>query len=109
MSVAQGNAVIAANEKGPAMEHCAIDLGGRKSQICIRASNGAVLHDPRDLCGGISHRGCRARSRPRGESCRRHAGADAGGRSAANENGSMCGMRDALVSARTMLINNARG
>jgi len=30
------------------MEHCAIDLGGRKSQICVRASNGEVLVE--ELC-----------------------------------------------------------
>ena len=29
------------------MEHCAIDLGGRKSQICVRASDGQVLHEER--------------------------------------------------------------
>lgn len=27
------------------MEHCAIDLGGRKSQVCIRASDGTVLFE----------------------------------------------------------------
>jgi transposase len=27
------------------MEHCAIDLGGRKSQICIRSSDGQVLFE----------------------------------------------------------------
>lgn len=31
------------------MDHCAIDLGGRKSQICIRASDGTVLFEgPQD-------------------------------------------------------------
>ena len=29
------------------MEHCAIDLGGRKSQICIRASDGQVVLERR--------------------------------------------------------------
>ena len=29
------------------MEHCAIDLGGRKSQVCVRASDGTILHESR--------------------------------------------------------------
>jgi transposase len=29
------------------MEHCAIDLGGRKSQVCIRASDGSIVHESR--------------------------------------------------------------
>lgn len=29
------------------MEHCAIDLGGSKSQVCVRASDGQVLHEQR--------------------------------------------------------------
>lgn len=29
------------------MEHCAIDLGGRKSQVCIRDAKGEVLHEER--------------------------------------------------------------
>jgi transposase len=36
-----------AHEKEPAMEHCAIDLGGRKSQVCIRASDGSIVHESR--------------------------------------------------------------
>src|SRR5438309_5933403 len=31
--------------KEPAMEHCAIDLGGRKSQICIRSGDGQILFE----------------------------------------------------------------
>jgi transposase len=27
------------------MEHCAIDLGGRKSQICIRSGDGEILFE----------------------------------------------------------------
>jgi hypothetical protein len=27
------------------MDHCAIDLGGRKSQICVRAADGTVLFE----------------------------------------------------------------
>src|SRR5260370_28204017 len=34
-------------KKEPAMDHCAIDLGGRKSQICVRDSQGQVLHEDR--------------------------------------------------------------
>src|SRR5256885_1577514 len=30
------------------MEHLAIDLGGRKSQICIRAGDGAIVHESRE-------------------------------------------------------------
>ena len=29
------------------MEHCAIDLGGRKSQLCIRDANGTILLERR--------------------------------------------------------------
>jgi len=29
------------------MEHCAIDLGGRKSQVCIRDAGGQVVHESR--------------------------------------------------------------
>lgn len=29
------------------MNHCAIDLGGRKSQVCIRGGDGVVLHEGR--------------------------------------------------------------
>src|SRR5437667_4619493 len=34
-------------EEEPAMEHCAIDLGGRKSQVCIRAGDGSIVHESR--------------------------------------------------------------
>jgi transposase len=27
------------------MEHCAIDLGGRKSRVCIRSSDGSIVHE----------------------------------------------------------------
>src|SRR4051812_122093 len=37
-----------AHEKEPAMEHCAIDLGGKKSQVCIRASDGSIVHESRE-------------------------------------------------------------
>jgi transposase len=29
------------------MEHCAIDLGGRESQVCVRGADGHVLHEER--------------------------------------------------------------
>jgi len=29
------------------MNHCAIDLGGRKSQVCLRAPDGGLLHESR--------------------------------------------------------------
>lgn len=36
------------------MEHCAIDLGGRKSQICIRASDGTVLYEGQQDTSSLS-------------------------------------------------------
>src|SRR5256885_1011571 len=32
-------------EEEPAMEHCAIDLGGKKSQVCVRSSDGQLLYE----------------------------------------------------------------
>jgi predicted NBD/HSP70 family sugar kinase len=29
------------------MEHCAIDLGGRESQICVRSSDGQIVDERR--------------------------------------------------------------
>ncbi len=29
------------------MEHCAIDLGGRESQVCVRRANGDLLFEGR--------------------------------------------------------------
>src|SRR6266850_3383191 len=47
-TVAHGShAVCSPQEEEPAMEHCAIDLGGRKSQVCVRASDGTILHESR--------------------------------------------------------------
>ena len=34
-----------ATRKRPAMEHVAIDLGGRKSQVCVRAADGTILEE----------------------------------------------------------------
>src|SRR6267378_838651 len=47
-TVAHGSyAVCSPQEEEPAMEHCAIDLGGRKSQVCVRASDGTIVHESR--------------------------------------------------------------
>jgi len=37
------------------MEHCAIDLGGRKSQICIRAGDGTVLFEGQHDTSSLPH------------------------------------------------------
>jgi transposase len=34
-------------EEGPAMDHVAIDIGGRESQICARSADGSVLEEKR--------------------------------------------------------------
>lgn len=38
------------------MYHCAIDLGGRKSQLCIRSAQGEIVHEAR--CDTLSLREC---------------------------------------------------
>jgi len=142
------------------MEHCAIDLGGRKSQVCIRASDGSIVHESRQETLEL---GEFLRTRPKSrvviETCAEAFSiADAaalaghevrvvpatlvktlgvGGRrtktdrrdarilsevssridlpsvhipsGCSREVKSICGMRDALVSARTKLINSVRG
>jgi transposase len=142
------------------MEHCAIDLGGRKSQVCIRASDGSIVHESRQDTLDLAEflRG-RPKSRVTVETCAEaFAVADAargaghevrvvpatlvktlgvGGRRTktdrrdaqvlsevscridlpsvhipsewSRETKSICGMRAALVHARTLLINNVRG
>src|ERR687887_77107 len=35
------------SERRPAMEHIAIDLGGRESQVCVRAPDGSILEERR--------------------------------------------------------------
>jgi transposase len=142
------------------MEHCAIDLGGRKSQVCIRASDGSIVHESREetLELGDFLRG-RPKSRVIVETCAeaftvadtaRSAGHEVRVVSAtlvktlgvgarrtktdrrdaqllsevscridlpsvhvpsgwSREVKSICGMRDALVHTRTLLINNVRG
>src|SRR5258708_23101553 len=38
------------------MEHCAIDLGGRKSQICIRSSEGQIAWEERCETAALKER-----------------------------------------------------
>jgi transposase len=45
--VPQVNAAYAARRRKPAMQHLAIDLGGRESQICIRNERGKILREAR--------------------------------------------------------------
>lgn len=142
------------------MEHVAIDLGGRESQICVRSSEGEILEEkrvPTPSLKSFLHR--RPKSRVIVETCAEaFAIADAaiteghevrvvpgtlvrslgvGARKTksdrrdaqvlsevsaridlpsvhvpsqqAREWKTMCGMRDALVQARTSLVNNVRG
>lgn len=142
------------------MEHCAIDLGGRKSQICVRASDGTVVLERKQETLALGEfLSTRAPSRVILETCAeafrvadlaREAGhevrvvpatlvrtlgvgarrtktdrKDAAALSEvstridlpsvhipskeARERKAICGMREALVHARTMLINNVRG
>ena len=141
------------------MDHLAIDLGGRESQICVRASDGRIVEERRwptrrwgriwraagepGDCGNVRE-ALRSPRRPRRRatrcgSCRRGwcgrlgVGArriktdrrDAQVLSevscridlpsvhipspAARQRKTLCGMRDALVHARTQLINTVRG
>ena len=142
------------------MEHCAIDLGGKKSQVCIRASDGSILHESRqdtlelakflrtrpssrvvvetcaeafalaDAARGAGHEvrvvsatlvkslgvGARRTKTDRRDaqvlsevSCRVDLPSVHIPSTASRDLKAMCGMRDALVSARTKLINNVRG
>lgn len=36
-----------AQRKGPAMQHIAIDLGGKESQICVRSADGVIVEEVR--------------------------------------------------------------
>src|SRR3954468_6671312 len=143
------------------MEHCAIDLGGRKSQICIRAGDGTVLFEGQHDTSSLPHylrelpHKCRVIVETAAEAFRIADAAMAAGHqvrvvpatlvrtlgvgsrrtktdrkdarilsevscridlpsvhipsSRARGWKSRCGMRDALVSTRTKLINNLRG
>jgi transposase len=142
------------------MEHCAIDLGGRKSQVCIRSSEGSIVHESRqdtlelaaflrarppsrvivetcaeafaiaDAARSVGHEvrvvpatlvktlgvGARRTKTDRRDaqvlsevSCRIDLPSVHIPSARSRELKSMCGMRDALVSARTKLINNVRG
>lgn len=142
------------------MEHIAIDLGGRKSQICVRSSDGAIVVEQRR---STSELGLWLAQRPSGrvilETCAeafavadaalqighevrvvpatlvRSLGVGARGQKTdrrdaqvlsevscridlpsvhipkleSRERKSMCGMRDALVRSRPLLINTVRG
>src|SRR5262249_23001847 len=37
------------------MDHCAIDLGGRKSRVCIRAADGRVLFEGQQETSSLPH------------------------------------------------------
>lgn len=52
------------------MEHVAIDLGGRESQVCVRAADGTVVEERRLATGGLAaYLGKRPRSRVVLETC----------------------------------------
>lgn len=119
------------------MEHIAIDLGGRQSQICVRASDGQIILQRRQATSELAEFVAkRPPSRVIVEACAEAflgVGAhgvksdrrDADALSLAScridlpsvhipsrqsrERKSRCGMHDALVRSRTLLINNVRG
>jgi transposase len=142
------------------MEHLAIDLGGRESQICVRSSDGQIVEERRCRTAALpAYLATRPRSRVIVETCSEAFGiADAalaaghevrvvpstlarslgvGARRLktdqrdaralsevscrvelpsvhvpshwSREAKSLCGMRDALVSSRTKLVNSVRG
>ena len=142
------------------MDHCAIDLGGRKSQVCVRAPDGRVLFEGRldtpslpdflrqvpqsrviletaaeafriaDAAKSAGHEvrvgpatlvrslgvGARKTKTDRRDaralsevSCRIDLPSVHIPSARSREWKSICGMHDALVSARTKLINNLRG
>jgi transposase len=77
-SIATSWRIIVAQEKTrsrrkrrrPAVEHIAIDLGGRESQICIRSSDGTIVEELRRHTGGLkSYLGTRPTSRVILETC----------------------------------------
>jgi transposase len=41
------HALYGANERRPVMDHIAIDLGGRESQVCVRGSDGVIREERR--------------------------------------------------------------
>lgn len=142
------------------MEHVAIDLGGRESQICVRSADGTILQEKRwktdelgeylksrptsrvivETCSegfgvadtarllghevrvvaatlvrslGVGQRGIKTDVRDARllseASCRMDLPSVHVASSRSRQRKSMCGMREALVAARTMLINNVRG
>jgi transposase len=142
------------------MEHVAIDLGGRESQICVRASDGVIIEERRARTAALGrYLGSRPHSRVILETCSEsfHVADQAralghevrvvpatlvrslgvGSRGVKNDRKdarvlsevscrielpsvhipsekarelkSLCGMRDGLIRARTLLINTVRG
>lgn len=141
------------------MEHVAIDLGGKESQICVRSSGGEILEERRLPTRSLKEFLHRPKSRVIVETCAeafaiadaalekghevrvvpgtlvRALGVGARGMKSdrrdaqvlsevsaridlpsvhvpskqSREWKAMCGMRDALVKARTSLVNNVRG
>lgn len=142
------------------MEHCAIDLGGKESQVCVRGSDGQIIEERRCRTAALpAYLATRPRSRVVVETCTEaFATADAalavghevrvvpatlvrslgvGARrlktdrrdaqvlsevscridlpsvhvpsQQARQRKTMCGMREALVGARTKLVNTVRG
>jgi transposase len=142
------------------MEHCAIDLGGKESQICVRSGDGQIVDERRCRTAALpAYLAARPRSRVVVETCSEAFGiADAalltghevrvvpatlarslgvGARRLktdrrdarvlsevscridlpsvhvpsrqARQRKTMCGMREALVGARTKLLNTVRG
>lgn len=143
------------------MDHVAIDLGGKESQICVRAADGTILEERRVATAGLKQyfasrgpsvviletcaeaftvaeqarqAGCEVKVVP--ASLARSLGVGSRGMksdvrdarnlseascrmsrlpsvhvptAASRERKSLCGMREALVGARTQLINTVRG
>src|SRR5262245_48941311 len=52
------------------MQHVAIDLGGRESQVCVRSSDGTIMAEERWLTDGLErYLGTRPKSRVVIETC----------------------------------------
>src|SRR5688572_1708252 len=47
------NAPHRSSQRRPAMNHVAIDLGGRESQICMRSGDGRILQEERRSTLGL--------------------------------------------------------
>src|SRR5919198_3743285 len=148
------------SERRPAMEHIAIDLGGRESQVCVRAPDGSILEERRVATTALpAYLATRPPSRVILETCSESFRVAAAGQAAGHDvrvvpaalvrmlgggarrtktdqrdaralsaascrvdlpsvhlpspaaraRKTLCGTRDALVRARTQLINTVRG